>query len=174
LSNPLVTVSFQDSLLKYLTNWEWDFGDSTLVPNLNPASHNYKTVRKFIIDLNITDLNGCDSTISHEITVKTAKLKIPNVFTPDNDPNMVNESFIITIEDSPEENFGDAYISNELSILDRWGRVVYSKANYRSSKYGGDWKGENLSDGVYFYILKCHGYYGDEVFKGSVTILRYH
>jgi hypothetical protein len=87
---------------------------------------------------------------------------------------MVNESFIITLEDDPEKNFGDAYLSNELLILDRWGRKVYSKANYRSDKKGGDWTGENLSDGVYYYLLKCHGYYSDEVFKGSVTILRSH
>jgi hypothetical protein len=174
LSNPLLTVSFPDSAIKYLTNWEWDFGDSTLVPNLNPAEHIYKYVRKYIVELNYTDLNGCDTTVSQELTVKTARLKVPNVFTPDNDPNMVNESFIITIEDSPEINFGDAYMSNELVILDRWGRKVFSKLNYRSNKYGGDWKGENLSDGVYYYMLMCHGYYGDEVFKGSVTILRTH
>ena len=174
LSNPLLTDSFSDTSAKNMTNWEWDFGDSTFVPNLNPATHYYTKTGKFLVKLNFTDLDGCDTTITQELTVKTAKIKVPNVFTPDHDPQDSNETFMITIEDSPEQNFGDAFLSNELVILDRWGRKVYTKNNYRSSKSGGDWNGENLSDGVYFYMLKCHGYYGDEVYKGSVTILRSH
>jgi len=171
LTKPFVTVSFPDSSEYHLTNWEWDFGDSTtLVPNVNPVLYTYPDTTKpgqHTINLNFTDLNGCDTTITHEITVKLVKLKIPNVFTPDN--NNINETFTIKLEDS-ELDFSEVYMSNELQVLDRWGRNVYSKSNYKS----GEWDGTKLSDGVYFYILKCHGYYGDEVFKGSVTILRQH
>lgn len=170
LTKPTVAVAFPDSSEKYLTNWEWDFGDSTLVPNVNPASYAYPSNSKIgthTIKLNFTDLNGCDTTITHEITVKQAKLKIPNVFTPDN--NDINETFVIKLEGS-DLDFSEVYLSNELQILDRWGRKVYSKSNYRS----GEWDGAKLSDGAYFYILKCHGYYGDDVFRGSVTILRQH
>jgi hypothetical protein len=74
------------------------------------------------------------------------------------------------LEDGSGLDFSEVYLSNELQILDRWGRKVYSKTNYRS----GEWDGAKLSDGAYFYILVCHGYYGDDVFRGSVTILRAH
>jgi hypothetical protein len=178
LTNPVVNVSFSDTAYKYLTNWEWVFKDSTLrvaIPNMNPASYAYtKAFSDDSISLHITDLNGCDTVIRHSIIVKVAKLNIPNVFTPDQDPQALNETFMITLNDSPEKNFAEVYLSNELVILDRWGRKVYSKQNYNSNNKKGDWDGGNLSDGVYFYLLKCHGYYGDEVFKGSVTILRSH
>jgi gliding motility-associated-like protein len=170
LTKPVITVSFPDSSAYHLTNWEWDFGDSTLIPNVNPASYAYPKETKpgpYTIKLNFTDQNGCDTTITHDITVKLAELKIPNVFTPDN--NDINETFVIKLEGT-EIDFSEVYLSNELQILDRWGRKVYSKSNYRS----GEWDGQKLSDGVYFYILKCHGYYGDDVFRGSVTILRQH
>jgi gliding motility-associated-like protein len=169
LTKPVVIFSVPDSSQYHMTNWEWDFGDSsTLIPNVNPVSYAYSKTGKFTIRLNFTDLNGCDTTITHEITVKTAKLKIPNVFTPDNDE--YNETFVIKLEDGSGLDFSEVYLSNELQILDRWGRKVYSKTNYRS----GEWDGAKLSDGAYFYILVCHGYYGDDVFRGSVTILRAH
>jgi len=167
LTKPVVNVSFADTSLMHITNWEWDFGDSTLIPNVNPASHPYKRTGRFTIKLTYTDLNGCEDSTMHDITVKQAKLKIPNVFTPDN--NDVNETFVIKIEGT-DIDFSEAYLSNELQILDRWGRKVYSKSNYKS----GDWDGAKLSDGAYFYILECHGFYEDDVFKGSVTILRAH
>ena len=172
LSKPMITVSFPDSSKKHMTNWEWDFGDTTLVPNVNPANHYYKHARQYSIVLHFTDPDGCDTTITIPITVKIAKLKIPNVFTPDHDN--YNETFMISLDDDPVKNFADVYLSNEIEILDRWGRKVYSKTNYRSNRTIGDWNGDNLSDGVYYYLLKCHGYYSDEVFKGSVTILRSH
>ena len=174
LSNPTVLVSFPDSSLKHMTNWTWNFGDSTEVPNVNPASHVYKKSWRYIIVLKFTDANGCEDTANIQINVRIAELKIPNVFTPDHDPSHLNETFMITIKENPTKNFNEAYLSNELVILDRWGKTVYSKTNYSSNSASGEWDGEKLSDGIYFYLLKCHGYYSDEVFKGTVTILRSH
>ena len=171
LTKPVVTVSFPDTSEYQLTNWEWVFSDTTKVPNINPAAYVYPDTTSpgmHTIKLNFTDHNGCDTTIIHNITVKIAKLKIPNVFTPDN--NDINETFTIKLEDDPNIDFSEVYMSNELQILDRWGRKVYSKTNYKS----GEWDGKNLSDGAYFYILQCTGFYGVDVFKGSVTILRQH
>jgi gliding motility-associated-like protein len=170
LTKPVITVSFPDSSEYHLTNWEWVFSDTTKVPNINPVAYAYPDTTSpglHSIKLNFTDQNGCDTTITHDITVKLAKLKIPNVFTPDN--NDINETFTIKLEDS-ELDFSEVYMSNELQVIDRWGRKVYSKSNYKS----GEWDGAKLSDGAYFYILTCTGYYGVDVFRGSVTILRQH
>jgi PKD repeat protein len=171
LTKPTINVFFPDSSEYHLTNWEWEFGDSTAqTPNVNPATYIFPDTTKpdiYNIKLNFTDQNGCDTTIIHNISVKQPKLLIPNVFTPDN--NDINETFMIELEGT-DIDFNEAYLGNELQILDRWGRKVFSKTNYKS----GDWDGAKLSDGAYFYILKCHGYYGDDVFRGSVTILRSH
>jgi hypothetical protein len=171
ITKPTITVFFPDTSEYQLTNWEWEFTDSTTrIPNVNPVSFIYPSnsrLGKDTIMLNFTDHNGCDTTIMHFITIKQPKLKIPNVFTPDN--NDINETFIIELEGT-HIDFNVAYMGNELQILDRWGRKVFSKTNYKS----GDWDGAKLSDGAYFYTLVCHGYYGDDVFKGSITILRSH
>jgi gliding motility-associated-like protein len=90
------------------------------------------------------------------INVSELKLQIPNVFTPNSDG--INDRFEIP---KLEE-----YLGNEIVIFNRWGQKVYERSNY-----GGDWDGSSLPDGTYFYILNCDGYFRDDVFRGSITIL---
>ncbi|MCX6266671.1 MAG: gliding motility-associated C-terminal domain-containing protein [Bacteroidetes bacterium] len=168
-TNPNIQVAFPDSMRQYITNWTWNFGDSIKVPNMNPVSHTYGDTTKpgqITIKLTFTDLNGCDTSITNIVTLKTAELNIPNVFTPNGDH--VNDRFAIQLMDDQEKDFRVAYLGNEFMVYDRWGRKIFNQANYKSE----DWDGERVSDGTYFYILKLTGQYGDEVIKGSVTILR--
>jgi len=65
-------------------------------------------------------------------------------------------------------DLSEIYLSNQMFIFNRQGQKVFEKTNYNS----GDWDGGNLAAGVYFYILKCHGEFGDEVYRGAVTIIR--
>ncbi len=172
LSNPTITVSFSDTAYPYIQNYEWEFGDSARVANVNPVAHTYTSANQdpFWISLNITDQNGCDTVVSHEIYVKVAQLFIPNVFTPyDGAPNNTFEIKILKGEKSYEEgyDFSEIYLSNELTIYDRWGKKVYQKSNYRS----GDWDGGNLAEGTYFYVLVLTGQYGVEKYHGSVTLI---
>ncbi len=172
LTNPLLTVQFADTSVKHLTNWEWTFfegnNDSTLAPNINPATHTYQKTGMFAIRLNFTDVNGCDSTIYDSIRVKVAELKIPDVFTPNGD--QANDNFVIQVKDAGSQTINDVYISNELVILNRWGKTVYKKSNYISSDKIGEWDGGKLAEGVYFFIFTGHGLYSDDVYKGSVLI----
>jgi gliding motility-associated-like protein len=169
LPNPSIQVAFPDSMQKYITNWTWNFGDSLKVPNLNPVGHTYSDTVKpgqIPIRLSFTDLNGCDTTITNILTLKPAELDIPNVFTPNGDH--VNDNFAIQLMDDKTKDFREAYLGNEFLVFDRWGRKVYDQVNYESEA----WDGGRLSDGTYFYILKLTEQYGDQVLKGSVTILR--
>ena len=59
------------------------------------------------------------------------------------------------------------YLRLELTVVNRWGKKVYSSDNYKS-----DWDGGNVPDGVYFYVLRAIGYYKIETYKGSVHVLR--
>ena len=166
LTNPNVQVVFSDTMKKHITNWTWDFADSVKIPNQNPISHTYQKSGTYVVKLSFTDLNGCDTTITNIVTVKIAELDIPNLFTPNGD--MINDKFAIQLKDDRQRDFREAYLGNELLVYDRWGRKVFNKMDYKSE----DWDGERLSDGTYFYILKCTGQWGNDVFKGSVTILR--
>ena len=168
-TNPSIQVAFPDSMLKYISNWTWDFGDSVRVASLNPASHTYNdTVKPGLIPvrLTFTDLNGCDTTITNDVNLKVAELDVPNLFTPNGD--QINDKFAIQLKDDRKRDFREAYLGNELLVFDRWGKKVFNQGDYKSE----DWDGERLADGTYFYILRLTGQYGDEVIRGSVTILR--
>lgn len=166
LTNPNIQVVFPDSMQTRITNWSWNFGDSVSVSNLNPASHIYSKTGTFNVKLKFTDLNGCDDSVTNVVTVKVAELDIPNLFSPNADG--VNDKFAIELMDDKKKDFREAYLGNELLVYDRWGKKVYNQVDYKSE----DWDGERLSDGTYFYILRLTGQFGDEVLKGSVTILR--
>lgn len=177
LTNPGVTVTIPDSAVKHLDNWNWDFGDKTSkLPNVNPGQHDYSAIGQFFIKLNFTDnVAGqlCDSTVIDTIYVKTIRLFVPNAITPGtgDDNSRLNIRQLNPVDNKPSGSnldLSEVFLSNQMFIFDRWGKKVYEKSNYQS----GDWDGGNLSAGVYYYILKCHGQNGDEVYRGAVTIIR--
>jgi hypothetical protein len=177
LTNPFLTVTIPDTAVKHLDNWNWQISDgSPKVSNVNPDLHEFSKIGQFNVVLNFTDNVGgqlCDSTLIDTILVKTLRLFVPNAITPGTGD--VNGSLNIR-ELSPSDNkpLGDnldlsqIYLSTEMFIYNRSGRKVFDKVNYKS----GDWDGGNLSAGVYYYILKCHGEYGDEVYRGAITLIR--
>ena len=78
---------------------------------------------------------------------------IPNIITPNGDE--YNENFHISRI--------DLYRQSVLVVMDRWGKKVFQKTNYRN-----DWNGRGLSSGVYFYILDLKK--DNKVYKGTLTI----
>lgn len=73
----------------------------------------------------------CDDTIP-----KPKELKIPNVFTPQQDG--MNEVFFI--ENLPEQS--------HLIIYNRWGQSILDKKNYLNN-----WDAHEVNAGVYYYVL---------------------
>ena len=76
-------------------------------------------------------------------------------FSPDGDG--VNDTWVVP--------YIEQYPKSELVIYNRWGVVVYETQNYKS-----DWNGENLPEGVYFYILNLKN--GSKEIKGSIYLKR--
>lgn len=155
---PIVTFSFDNKSIDsiQIIEWFWNFGDTTYSTDAAPEKV-FDMVRSYDIWLRYTTDNECVDSVKISFEVKDVKLTIPNIFTPNGD--FINEFFQVTDLDK--------FISNEIQIFNRWGKKVYETENYR-----GDWNGENLPDGVYFYVIKAQGYFGREIFKGSITILR--
>jgi gliding motility-associated-like protein len=81
-----------------------------------------------------------------------------NILTPNGDGQ--NDSWII-------ENLA-SYPNNKVTIIDRFGRIVYSKINYSN-----DWKaqvnGFDLPKGTYYYILTFNN--GANEKKGFISII---
>jgi gliding motility-associated-like protein len=64
---------------------------------------------------------------------------IPNVMTPNGDNK--NDLFIV-------KNL-EQWENGSVTIMNRWGRVVYKNTNYKN-----DWDGAGVPDGVYFGVLE--------------------
>jgi len=179
LQKPFVVWSFEnesDSI--EVTNFFWKFReDETSYTEATPTvtyveEDESKPVKTY---LTVTNDCGCDTIFEDEILVLPVKLKIPNIFTPNGDG--INDYFIIAYDESGgttnqrgEEyeqyvTLSEYYISHELTIFNRWGRIVYKSKDYKN-----DWDGGKLSDGTYFYVLKCVGKYRNDTYKGSVMI----
>lgn len=136
-------------------SWSWDFGDNDK-SSLESPEHVFNKVEIYHVVLTVTAENGCVDSLAQEVDVKEVELVIPNVFTPNGDG--VNDTFVVSELDK--------YISNSLVVFNRWGRKIYEANDYVS----GDWDGDRLSDGTYFFILKCKGYFEVETYKGTINI----
>ena len=111
----------------------------------------------------IVTVTGCSSVSdTMNLTVHVCNLTIPNIITPNSDP--WNQNFVI-----PNLEY---YPNSAFIVYNRWGKKVYESSNYQN-----DWDGENLADGVYYYVLKVNfGNTGNgekiEEHHGTVTILK--
>jgi hypothetical protein len=175
MQNPLVNFSFEadDSVI----DWEWDFGDNTQRTREKNPFHVFSSAANpndndgFTVRLTTVTESGCTKITSFFLPISELPIFIPNVFTP-NESDQVNNYFVIAkrlSDDLTGEKIPitTEYMRMELLVFDRWGRKVYEDSDYKSN-----WDGDNLPEGTYFYRLNTYGYYKNESFKGSVTILR--
>ena len=193
IQNPYVTFGFEGEVeLVEHNSWSWAFfnnpdnnGEISITSILDNPVNMYQQVSKegnpYRVELNVKSAEyGCDTTFSANIIVLPVKLKIPNIFTPNGDG--INDYFIIDNDptggagqENEEQTRGyefesynplkDYYVRSELTIFNRWGRIVY-----KSDDYQNDWDGGNLPDATYFYVLECIGEYDNHRYQGSVTI----
>jgi len=104
------------------------------------------------------DVEACGQHFTDDmmLTVKACQVEISNVITPNGDGH--NDYFVI--------KGLEHYPGSSLIIIDRNGRTVFETSDYHN-----DWKGDNLPDGTYFYILRLNDKKKTEK-GGSVTVLR--
>ena len=149
------TIVFIDQSTK-ATNWYWDFGDGGTSTTQSP-SHLYSNTGTYEVTLVASTIHGCIDSVKHKVMIIDDVLTIPNIITPNGDG--LNDFFrIINLEN---------YISNKIAVYNRWGKKVFEQDNYQN-----DWSANGLSDGVYYFILQCHGYLRDVNEKGSITVFR--
>ena len=189
LQNPHEIYSFENLSEDTLgiSNFYWILNQQyNITSTEDEPRFTYVEVGDYTTELKVYNPQGCDTSYYKSIRVEPVKLKIPNVFTPNGDGT--NDYFSISLEsgsDSPSGNKGAKgtrdqhyeyedyeplnryYESTELTIFNRWGRIVYHSKDYQN-----DWDGDNLPDGTYFYVLKCHGLKNDATYNGSVMIVK--
>jgi len=122
-----------------------------------------KDKTEFKVYFNVTE-EACQPTspeplaVTFRINYEAVATFIPaNIFTPNNDGK--NDFF--ELPDLPPD-FCSSIFTN-IKIFNRWGKQVYQSTT-RQFK----WDGNDVTDGVYFYVIN----YSDKEFKGTVTKVR--
>lgn len=110
--------------------------------------------------LTVTNSIGCTDTDSVTVTVDVPVLiKVPNLLTPNGD------GFNDVWDLSEVPDIG----STKVSVVNRWGKTVFSTENYQHD-WEGTFEGEPLPDGVYIYIIEGSSFY--DTLKGPMQIIR--
>lgn len=148
--------------------WVWDFGDGASDTTSEAEnSHLYTNWGDYTVTLSLW-ADGCIDTASVTVIIE-ADLEFPNVITPNGDG--INDVFVIK-NLNPDR-------PNKLYISDRWGKVVWSKENYKTymkdeqiyNAESGFGMG-NISDGVYYFSFYYEGVVRTIKFNGSITVIR--
>ncbi|MBK9257397.1 MAG: gliding motility-associated C-terminal domain-containing protein [Saprospiraceae bacterium] len=115
--------------------------------------------------VSITDANDCVLLISNLdvkncVDTENCYKAIP-VITPDGD--FKNDLFVINCAgQSP----------GDLTVFDRYGRIVYTQANYDNTWAGVDRSNNPLPEGAYMWVFDVNFGQGiREIYKGTVTVL---
>lgn len=151
----------------------WSFGDPSSTQNNSTdvtGKHTYTATDSiFTVCLSAFDERDCMDSVCKVISVR-AHVKIPNVFTPDNNDG-ANDAFDIDIE---------GYEKYELYIYNRWGTMVYERKKDGINNDGINWNGKDKNtgapcpEGVYYVIFKYKLVTepDDQVYHGTVTLIR--
>jgi gliding motility-associated-like protein len=123
------TVSFKAGLLNYSVG-------------RSPYSCGIDTFRYRVCVLNGRDTVCSEATVNVNI-ICSDLLKVANGFSPNGDRD--NEFFFI--------DGLAAYPDNTVLVYNRWGNEVLKAKNYENN-WQGDWKGKDLPDGTYFYLIR--------------------
>jgi len=111
-----------------------------------------------------------DCLFSDEVTVEVTdwSVYVPNIFTPNGDGT--NDRFSFSGNDE------SGIFIRELSIFNRWGQIVHQVKNIGHNSYSGwdgQFKGEDVPQGVYIYHLILEDGRGENYnLSGDISIVR--
>lgn len=143
---------------------EWSFGDGSTLPyevGVNPIN-NYDVHGEYLVQLSISDTNGCDSKTERIICLQEPfEVFLPNAMTINNDN--LNETFGAS---------GNGILNLNLYIYDRRGVLIF-KGEGLDDWWDGKYNGEFVPSGVFAYIVEVQ-WVDKQWFQksGTITVLR--
>ncbi|MFA6260194.1 MAG: PKD domain-containing protein [Bacteroidia bacterium] len=156
------------------TKFVWDFGQESSSENtsiLKDPTHNYgPNLGEFKVCLIAISEDDCWDSTCKIILRDTAYVRIPNVFTPDNNDGL-NDAFDIDIQ---------GYTTYHLAIYNRWGGKVYESRQDGVGNDGVNWNGKENNEGmtcpsgVYYFTFtyKLITENSAKTVHGTVSLLR--
>ncbi len=163
------TVNFVDNTVcidPYDFNWTWEDGTNYYASGTSSMDHEFIVNNVGLNNVYViltNQVTGCTDTVLFIIEAQGFPSgEIFNVFSPNNDGT--NDNF----------TFGEYGMEKiDVKIFNRWGQEVYSWTGENKAWDGRGVDGQDLPEGVYFFVFKADGidgHYYEE--KGSVTLLR--
>ncbi|HRH02674.1 MAG TPA: PKD domain-containing protein, partial [Bacteroidia bacterium] len=157
------TIKFTD-ISSGATHWQWEFGDVFGTSFNQNAVYQYNDTGHYQVKLSIENNYGCSDTAYGEVLILGEfTYYVPNSFSPNNDG--VNDFF---------EGGGIGIVSEELSIYDRWGILLYYEQGNKPK-----WDGKNQSDkkevqeDVYIYEIVVKDIFNkSHRYSGQLTLFR--
>lgn len=170
-SNPTVTASNtgpyylgQEVVLSASTtasgaSYQWT-GPNFISNNPNPAPSNAMLAGTYTVTL--TDANGCTASSSTMVSFSNVAYAIvPNVFTPNGD----GKNDLLTIQNEGVKEL-------TCNLFNRWGNQVF-EIHTPTGAWDGKSGSQEVSAGVYFYILEASDFQGQKISqKGYVHLVR--
>ena len=143
-------------------NYYWDFGNGQVytTPYLDPQSTTFEYPGTYEVMLVAEQGPGCSDTIFLYIEVvepvpeppmEDPMFDSPNVFSPNGDG--INDVWSMNVQDAKEV---------DLTILNRWGNVMYRAIGQNPSWDGMTNSGKLANDGVYYYRYIITSFSGEQ------------
>ncbi len=158
---PGTPINFTEQSTGDVFSWFWNYGDGNSDITQN-TTHSYPNSGYHRVSLIVTSSQGCQDSISYQL-VTTEGVKIPNVFTPNNDG--FNDQFFI-------ETYGEFEIA-VMKIYNRWGELIWDTSSPTEFWDGTNRNGKEYPSSTYFYIYNARSSSGKTYeSNGSVTLIR--
>lgn len=140
-----------ESLDPELTGHTW-FVDGTEAGNDPNLTFSFEEAGVYVIELFVTDANGCSggSSMSFEVGACELAPVLPNVFSPNEDG--VNDRYTFAT---------DCLVNPRLLVYNRWGNIVLEREVNVGAWSGRDSNGEALHEGVYYLVLEYETLLGE-------------
>lgn len=125
--------------------------------NSSDSFYEITTAGTYSVEVTVDNCSSSESIIV-QLEECDISLEIPNIFTPNDDK--VNDVFIPVLS--------KGVVSMTTLIFNRWGEQIFKSESLQI-----DWKGNDVPDGTYFWIVDAMDANGRPLRKeGSVTIVR--
>ncbi len=126
--------------------------------NANPVSNPTSITTTYTVT--VTTPEGCTSSDVVIVTV-VANITFPNGISPNGDGT--NDEWII-------DNI-ELFPKSVVEVYNRWGELLFQSVGYLQ-KWRGEFKGQPLPVGTYYYIINLNDPFFLDAFTGPITILR--
>ena len=163
-TNVGTTYNFVDTSL-YSSSWKWTFGNGESSTYQDPTTVYFENGVFPVVQFVYDNLGCYDSTIVwvniDNVTKEISKL-IPNVISPNGDgSNDVWKLPFIKL----------LYPQAHVEIYNEWGQQIFISDGY-TYPWDGTFKGKDVPDGNYYYVINLNSGDEDLIFKGALLVLR--